>query len=78
MQPFYTVYSPAQMAYATMLDTIWCVGFVVGWCIALIDHFRSPTIVPPSPKCHVIRLEDLDRLYPLPSDSRLSSTVSIG
>jgi hypothetical protein len=49
MIPFYEAYSPAQMAYATALDAIWCIGFVVGWCIALWQHFTAPTIVPPSP-----------------------------
>jgi hypothetical protein len=79
MIPFYEAYSPAQMAYATALDTIWVIGFVLGWCIALWQHFTAPTIVPPSP------MPQIDPVVPSVPDRvvrkrspLLSSTVSIG
>jgi hypothetical protein len=79
MIPFYEAYSPAQIAYATALDTIWVIGFVLGFILALIDHFTAPTIVPPSP------MPQIDPVVPAAPDRSvrkrsplLSSTVSIG
>jgi hypothetical protein len=85
MQPFWTIHSPAEIALETMFDAVWCLGFVVGWCIALWQHFSQseedamwgrlfdalPTIS---------RDEDLtpDQRHQFWADTRLSSTVSIG
>jgi hypothetical protein len=85
MQPFLTTRTSAQIALNATLDTIWCIGLVVGWCIALWQHFSQseedamwgrlfdalPTIS---------RDEDLtpEQRRQFWQDTRLSSTVSIG
>jgi hypothetical protein len=84
MIPFYEAYSPAQMARATMLDTVWCIGWVIGFALALWQHFTQsdedaiwgrlfdalPTIA---------RDEDLtpEQRRAFWQDTRLSSTVTI-
>jgi hypothetical protein len=44
MQPFWTTHSPAEIALETMLDAVWCIGLVIGWCIALWQHFSRPAV----------------------------------
>jgi hypothetical protein len=85
MIPFYTVYSPAQMAYATALDTIWCIGFALGWCIALWQHFsqseedamweRLFDALPTINRDVDLTSEQRHQFW---RDTRLSSTVTIG
>jgi hypothetical protein len=43
MHPFSTTPSPLEIALGTALDTVWVIGFVIGWAIALIEHFTAPT-----------------------------------
>lgn len=42
MIPFYEEHSPLEIALETMLDAIWCIAWVVGFTIALWQHFAAP------------------------------------
>lgn len=42
MIPFWQSHTPAQVALETTLDIVWCIGFIVGWVIALWQHFAIP------------------------------------
>jgi hypothetical protein len=52
MQPFYTVYSPAEIALNLIFDAIWCIGWLIGFGIATVQYFAAP--VPPQPKRRII------------------------
>jgi hypothetical protein len=44
MIPFWQSHSPAQIALNAALDAVWCIGLVIGWCIALWQHFSRPAV----------------------------------
>jgi hypothetical protein len=74
MIPFWQAHSPAQIALYAALDAVWCIGFVVGWCIALWQHFSAT----PTPTGNELDPALLDRLIATYEPCGLSTTVSIG
>jgi hypothetical protein len=73
MQPFYTVYSPAEIALNLIFDAIWCIGWLIGFGIATVQYFAAP--VPPKNERVIIRGQE----YVIASlrSPLLSSTLSI-
>ncbi len=53
MIPFYESHTPAQIALETMLDVIWCIAWLIGLCIATVEHFAAPA--PPQVERFTIR-----------------------
>jgi hypothetical protein len=73
MNPFYESHSPTEIALETMLNAVWCIGWLVGWCIALWQHFSRPA--PPQVERFTIRGQEyvvMNLRSPL-----LSNTISI-
>jgi hypothetical protein len=73
MIPFWQSHTPAQTVLQAALDTVWVIGFVIGWCIALWQHFTAPT----TPKGDELDPALLDRLIATYEPCGLSTTVSI-
>jgi hypothetical protein len=82
MQPFWTTHSPTEIALNAALDTIWCIGFVIGWGVALWQHFSQPTVVEPVGSiaeeikaiCHELTIDKA----PAKARKRSTKAVSIG
>jgi hypothetical protein len=82
MIPFWQSHSPAQIALETTLDTIWCIGFVVGWGVALWQYFSQPTVVEPVSSiaeeikaiCHELTIDKA----PAKARKRSTKAVTIG
>jgi hypothetical protein len=73
MHPFSTTPSPLEIALGTALDAIWCIAWLIGLCVATVQHFAAPA--PPEVERFTIRGHQyvvMNLRSPL-----LSNTVSI-
>jgi hypothetical protein len=53
MIPFWQAHSPAEIALETMLDAVWCIAWLIGLCVATVQHFTAPA--PPQVERFTIR-----------------------
>jgi hypothetical protein len=73
MIPFWQSHTPTEIALETMLDAVWCIAWLIGWCIALWQYFAAPA--PPQVERFTIRGQEyvvMNLRSPL-----LSNTVNI-
>jgi hypothetical protein len=58
MIPFWQSHSPTEIALETMLDAVWCIGWLIGLCVATVQHFAA-TLTPTGNELDPVLLDRL-------------------